>query len=59
MTDFALFIADGSHVAFQGIIAAVFLLLLLAISGLAVWIFCRRRSHKEAVRESKYYLHNQ
>ncbi|XP_016349330.1 uncharacterized protein LOC107694203 [Sinocyclocheilus anshuiensis] len=45
--------SDGSHVPFKGIIAAVFLLLLLAISVLAVWIFCRRRSHKEALQETR------
>ncbi|XP_052445201.1 uncharacterized protein LOC127986965 [Carassius gibelio] len=53
ITDLCQTCSDGLHVPFKGIIAAVFLLL-SAISVLAVWIFCRRRSHKKAIQESKY-----
>ncbi|KAF4097480.1 hypothetical protein G5714_021488 [Onychostoma macrolepis] len=54
ITDLCQPCSDGSHVPGKGIIAAVFLLLLLlVISGLAVWIFRRRRSHKQAVQETR------
>ncbi|XP_043078744.1 uncharacterized protein LOC122327443 [Puntigrus tetrazona] len=43
--------SDGSRVPFKAVIA-VFLLLLLVISASAVWIFCRRRSHRAAVQET-------
>uniref|UniRef100_A0A8C2C1C3 Ig-like domain-containing protein n=1 Tax=Cyprinus carpio TaxID=7962 RepID=A0A8C2C1C3_CYPCA len=51
-TDLCQTCSDGPHVPFKGIIAAVFLLL-LAISILALWIFCRLRSHKKAVQETR------